>query len=359
MVLSDYVRNRSREPLDAIRELDRLTEQHRRDRAAAEQRARRDRDEADRLRAVLEERNASRKQFETMANEVRQQISLLETRLKEREAELGKASDLVKETENLIAQQRRSAEIEYSTAQGLIQELAKCEQERARQQRRLAEARRSALNECLGDQWARMVELTRSQEHRLHLIAARNALDAARHDDPEVSALYEARTEWKRILASPVPSLVMNSARAELERVESELDKRFPGCLALDPKAVSVDEIEELFFSISEPGLETVSLVHLPFGGDTWDSVSRGDGDPRAHLAVRMAWALITTLGLSSDNAEFVREGARCVVRVNRNLARVTDTVTLPLPQGGTVSFIMNPLPNEVREAFNDEDTAP
>jgi hypothetical protein len=202
-----------------------------------------------------------------------------------------------------------------------------------------------------------MLELTASQEDKKRGHEARRALEEARHRDARVGGLWEAREEWRRILSGPLSVLVRTTAQEALKRSEAELEKLFPGALDAALEESSNDEIAELYY---KPNSADGALrLFLPVAESAWKSMAAGGHGVESALASQLFWQFAKSLPVKMDNSEYLVEDGRCLLRTGLGEQAIGEvgTVRVSLGLGGSVAFILSPLPSEILEAMGDEDS--
>ena len=96
-------------------------------------------------------------------------------------------------------------------------------------QERLRKERDIAFEKYLEKVWTSLVKCEDEAETAGEALQALEHLNRARHDDPRVAELWEARQEWQRISQSAGPVQVRKTAGREVQRIEEEeIDVRFP-----------------------------------------------------------------------------------------------------------------------------------
>jgi hypothetical protein len=357
MTLQDILRERSREFLDAIQNTKIQLEKLRGERQAALDRARQSRADADAKRVTANDHANSVRVIEAQVVELERQIQELRSRLNARQAELKRSRDQQLAISSAISEQRKRERSELGAADNFDEEIEKTEKALDRDHSRLLEARRSALPAYLDYVWGRLLEHSRGSEQRRAAVDTRQRFEQERHQTPELASLWEAREEWKRIVNSTAPTLVIQTARSELARVERELETRFPGLWDALAGESAVTETEELFFRTVDATSST--SIPLPIPNETWKAIADGQAGNEEQLAMRLVWALAKAMPPSESESQLDPDGPHpsFVTKKSADEVELMDPLVLELPRGGRVSLILSPLPAEAHEAFANENS--
>lgn len=355
MGLEDVLRSRCRDSFDALSRLEQELDQRRRDRAAALERARRAREEVDRLRSSSAEREATVRRIRSQISDLEDQLQQLQARIEARQSELRECEAAYSEIARSVSEQRKLDRTDTDLAEALITEISNAEKALERERARLRDARRAALGDYLEALWERMRELAASQESNRSALEAHRNLEVQRHQDAEVATLWEAREEWRRIVQTSGPSLVVKTARAELDRIEAELEARFPGALRASQVRQGSSEIEELFVAPRPRGRG--SWIPLPIPLAIWRSIERGDRGAEEALGMRLIWALSRALPPSKHRGVFFAGDFCCGLSTEANENDLTqiESVALSMPGGMSVAFILSSLPPEVANVVAED----
>jgi hypothetical protein len=355
MTLDEILRSHCRDVAQALDRSGQLAEEARRNRVAALDRVRRAREEADRLRAARDERSKSSQILQSKIADLEDQLAGLQARIKGLQRELRESTDAAAISERQVAEQRKLERTDAELADRLAREIEAAETSLERERARLRDARRAALAEYLHRLWGRLREVFESHESRREAVEARRRLEEQRHQDAELASLWEAREEWRRILASSGPTLVIKTARAELDRIEAQLKSRFPGALDVTLSAQAPSEIEELFVASRRGHLS--AWVPLPIPLEVWRNLEAGGRGAAETIAMRLVWALARSVPQSAHDGAFFATDLYCGFATacpEQELTRIA-TVVLELPTGGSVSFLLSPLPAEVADVVSQE----
>lgn len=354
MTLEEILRSRCRDVALALDRAGQVAEETRRNRSAALDRVRRAREEAERLRAGGDERRKSTGILQSKIADLEEQLARLQARITELQRELQESDDARTAAERQVAEQRKLERSDTELAERLAREIESAEASLARQRGHLRDARRAALADYLDRLWGRLREVFESHESRREAVEARQRLEKERHQDAEIASLWEAREEWRRILASSGPTMVVKTARAELERIETALESRFPGALAAS-SSPAASEIEELFVAALPGALS--AWIPLPIPLEVWRSIESGGRGLPETIAMRLVWALTRNIRPSEHDGVFFAGDHYCGFATTcpeRELTTI-ETVLLDLPSGGSVSFLLSPLPQEVADVISQD----
>jgi len=280
----------------------------------------------------------------------------LHERLSERQREEEKVRFSIEDAQTLIGRLNKDEQSEQTNIQRIDEEIEIKEKEKERHKQRLLAACHSAFKRYLDDLWSRLLNLISAEDAMKEKTAARDNLRKARHEDPEIASLCEAREEWTRILSSAVISSVKATAKTELDKIKLELDRRFPGALEVDEKLTTIGEMEELFYLPSWQG--SALKVFLPIPVPTFESLNSSETQTPQKVAMQLIWSIVQSWHLRADNSCFQADGIQCVLKTQTPETEIARTpVSLQLPAGSSVSFIMSQLPNELMEALAHENS--
>jgi len=216
MTLQDLLRAHSREASDSIQHTKTEIERYRREKQAALERARQARADADAKRGASDEQSNSVRLVQSKISEIERQLQELRSRLQERQEELKRCQQQQTEIASQISEQRKRARSEDDAAETFEGKVAEAEAALRRDAGRLRDARRAALSAYLAELWKRVLEHSASAEQRSVANDTRRQFEQQRHQDPELASLWEAREEWKKIVSSSAPTLVLKTAKNEL-----------------------------------------------------------------------------------------------------------------------------------------------
>ncbi|MFI5399075.1 MAG: hypothetical protein ACHQ9S_26385 [Candidatus Binatia bacterium] len=355
MTLQDLLRTHSREAIDSIQQTKTLIDRYRRERQAALERTRQARADADAKRGVSDEQSNSVRLVQSKISEIERQLQELRSRLEERREELKRCQQEHTETEFQISEQRKRERNEHDEAEALERKVTEAEAALQRDADRLRDARRAAVSAYLDELWKHLLEHSASAQQRSVATDTRQKFEQQRHQDPELASLWEAREEWKKIVSSSAPTLVLQTAKTELARVENEINTRFPGIF----DALTVDrglaEIEELFFR--QEGDAGTVWMPLPIPMAVWKAIEEGGSTLPEQVGMRLVWSIAKAVSPSTHSSEFGAQGAHGYFTTDRLPEAVikADPVVLQLPGGGRVDLILSPFPPELAEVFGDE----
>ena len=117
--------------------------------------------------------------------------------------------------------------------------------------------------------------------------------------------LCDQRDQFRELIRLASVPAVSETLRRELERVEQELDGRYPGALSIDEKVPSIMLVEELYYHTGSD--ETLHIL-LPIAEEVWNGIGKGETGTEATCAMRFVWEMISGLGLKSSDGEFCFE---------------------------------------------------
>lgn len=358
MNLQDIVREQTRPISDLLKGTEKEIEDHLRNQVSAEARERELKREAGEMQPAISERERTLRDSQLKVQEIERQIAELQARLRERKKENERAETEHHASREESTQKLREAARARKEAEHWERKVAEGRERTTHHQRRLQEERRASLHKYLDGLWKDLVELEREATGGNEARAALERLTRARHDDARVAEMWEARQEWLRIAQSAGPPPVRETARREVQTIEADLEKQFPGALTA-ASTRSPDELMELYVFPREAGGYWLPLC-LP--AQVSGSLSAGDSGPSEALAARLLWCFARAIEIRQAEpwrSRFeVRDGyVAMILDSAHEESRDQPTLALPVAGGGRVTFILSELPAQIRGAVSDENT--
>jgi hypothetical protein len=334
-------------------------EEHLRNQGAAEARERKLKHEAGEIQSAISEQERTLRDLQLKAHEIQRQIAELQARLRERQRENERAEADHSRSREEQAQRLRDAAHARKEAEDWGRKVAEGRDRISQYRRRLQQERRASLQKYLDGLWTELIGLQQEVAGGNEARAAFEMLNRARHDNPHVAELWETRQEWLRIAQSAGPLPVRETARCEVQRIEGDLEKQFPGAL----KAASTrtpDELLELyFFAWTADGGYSLPLC-IP--NLVKESLDAGKSDPPETLAARLVWSFARAFEPPQTKAwrpRFEVQAEHLVMILDSVFEGGKDppTITFPVGTSGRVTFMLSELPAEIRGAMNNENT--
>jgi DNA repair exonuclease SbcCD ATPase subunit len=308
-----------------------------------------------RARGVVEERRRACDEIDERVKELERQLRDVERRLSERRGERDSARAELHAAESAGATKKKDVQTAEEEGRRISEAIDRAISARATHESRIRDRHRHAFCEYQGALWKRLLELATSQGERARQAGAYAAFENARRNDTEVAGLDEAHREWRKIAASAVAPAVKSAAKSELDRIEAQIESRFPGALEFERTRGLSSEIEEFYFLSSED--RKVQEIYVPIPESVYSSLGEGGSGREDDLAMRLAWSLIQALHPVPESAEFLCAGGLCVLRVESDAKSVGDAAAnLGGPIDGSIAIVLSPIPDVVREAISDED---
>jgi hypothetical protein len=303
----------------------------------------------------VDERSKSTRILQSKIADLEDQLAKLQGRLEGLQRELKESVEAGAGVERQVSEQRKLERADTDLAETLAREISQAEASLERERGRLRDARRAALAEYLDGMWQRLQHLLESHEDRKEAIESRRRLEKQRHEDAELAALWEAREEWRRILSSSGPTLVVKTAKAELNRIEAEIESRFPGALGAASSGQTLSEIEELFAGTRRGELS--AWIPLPIPLEVWRHLEAGGRGVPETLAMRLVWAFARHVPPSRYKGAFFAGDLCCGFATACSEQELTrsEAIVLHLASGASVSFLLSPLPPEVAEVVSED----
>lgn len=361
MNLIDIVRDQTRQIQDLLRGTEKEVEERIRNQVAAEESDRKLRQEAAELQPVVSERERTFRESQLKVQEIERQIAELQARLRERQKERERAEAEHTAAQGDAADRLRKAARARKEAEDWERQATEARERAEKYQRRLLEERRAAVQKYLGALWTQLLDDERKAASSAEARAALDGLNRARHDDPQVAELWEARLEWLRIAQSAGPPRVRETARAELKRIEDDLESRFPGALKVS-SAGPLEELEEVYFYHRATDDSCRLLLCIP--AEVCGSLDAGVSTAPEDLGTRIVWAFARGIEKKGNHpgawrSRFhVKDGYLVMTVEGRpEDMKNQEPITVLLAGGGRVVFMLCELLPEIRGAMDDEST--
>jgi hypothetical protein len=359
--LIDIVRDQTRQIQDLLKGTEKELEERIRNQVAAQERDRKLRQEAAELQPVVSERERTCRESQLKVQEIERQIAELQARLRERQKEHERAQAELTAAQGEVADRLRKAARARKEAEDWERQATEARERAEKYQRRLLEERRAAVQKYLAALWTQLLDVERKAASSAEARAALDGLNRARHDDPQVAELWEARLEWLRIAQSAGPPRVRETARAELKRIEDDLESRFPGALKVS-SAGALEELEEVYFY--HRATDDSCRLLLPIPAEVCGSLDAGVSAAPEDLAARIVWAFARGIETKGNHpgawrSRFHVKDGHLVMTVEGGPEDMKnhETITVLLAGGGRVVFMLCELPPEIRGAMDDEGT--
>jgi gas vesicle protein len=364
LTLQDTIREQTWEIVDALTLADRRRKDLISSKDAAEDAIKRAYTEITRHRALESERKRLVVEAEERLKEVQDRFEEINRQRQEILDRLTEKQETKEQAEKLLRESRSETEralgvvrTETERRDKGIGLLAEIEGEKLQYEGKLREAHRRSVDIYIQELERRVEQAFAGEEERSRRQTAAEAFRKARHDDNYIGDLCDQRDQFRELVRLATVPGVAETLRRELERVERELDKRYPGALSIEEKVPSQMLVEELHYLI---GSDELLRIVLPIPERVWNGISRGETGAEATGAMRMVWEMIIGLGLKPSDGEFRFENGYCVF-VARELKdddmNSIREFTLKLKSSATLTFRFSPFPSQVQEALLYEAT--
>lgn len=311
------------------------------------------------MQPAISERERTLRDSQLKVQEIDRQIKELQARLRERQKEHERVEAEYSAAKGAAADRLRDGQRARKEAEEWERKVAEVRERIQTYQMRLREERRAALRKYLAALWTRLLEADRKAASGMEARAELDRLNRARHDDPRVAELWEARQEWLRIAQSAGPPPVRETARREVQKIEEDLERRFPGALKV-ATAGTLDDLEEVYLCPRAAGDGWKLLLCIP--AEICESLNAGESASTQGLAARIIWAFARGIQNEGGHGEpwrsrFDVQQGYLVMFVDGGPENIKDreTIAVALSGGGRVTFMLSELPTEIRGAMNDE----
>lgn len=363
MTLQDTIREQTREIVDALT----LVSGRRKDvvsrQAAAEDRIKRASTEVTRQRTLENERKRLVSEAEERLKEAQVRLDDIERQRQEILERWSEKRDAKEQAEVLLKESRQETEravgiVRTETERideevGLLNEI---EAEKLRYERQLREAHRLSVDIYVRELEKRVEQAFAGEEERNRRQTAADAFKKARHEDNYIGDLCDQRDQFRELIRLATVPAVAETLRRELERVEQDLNRKYPGALSIDEKVPPLMSVYELYYLVGSDGL---LRVVLPITEPVWNGIRSGETGAEATCAMRMVWEMISGLELRSNDGEFRFENGYCMFvanELNADDMSIREFI-LRLRNSATLTFRLSPFPSQVQEGLLYEAT--
>jgi hypothetical protein len=364
MTLQDTIREQAREIVGDLALIDGKRKDIISWQAATDDRIKRVYTEITRNRALENERKRRVAEAEERLKEVqikfdeinRQRQESLD-RLTEKQEEKEQAEKLLKEARSDTERALGVVRSETESRDERTELLNNIEGEKLEYEVRLKEAYRRSVEIYIREMEKRIEQAFASEEERNRRQEKADEFKKARHEDQHIGDLCDQRDQFRELIRFATVPGVAETLRRELERVEQELESKYPGALSIDIKMPPIMSVEELYFLIDPDGF---LRVMLPISEQVWNGISKGATDAEATCAMRMVWGMISGLELTSSDGEFRFENGYCMFvtkSLNADDMTIKGDFTLQLRNSTTLTFRISPFTAEVQEGLLYEET--
>lgn len=361
MTLQDAIREHTRDAADSLN----LVDGRRRDaaarQAAAEERIKRASTEITKQRTLENERKRLVAEADERLKETQLRLDEIDRQRQELLERWTERAEAKESAERLLRESRSETEHAEGAYRKATEErdkeiasLRQVEEEKLRYESRLRDAIRKAVNTYLHELGGRVEQALVSEEERARRQMQAEAFRRARHEDFEIGNLCDQRDQFRELIRLTKVPAVAETLRRELDKVERELNARYPGALAIDEKPNPVMLVEDLYFLTGSDGL---LRILMPVDQQIWERIREGDTGPEATCAMKIVWEVINGLKLSSEDGEFRLEDGRCVFLANAQSGDDVATrgdFAMSL-KNSSITFRLSSLPAQVQEALSYE----
>lgn len=171
-----------------------------------------------------------------------------------------------------------------------------------------------------------------------------------RTKDPTVMELWEARQELKMLFDSSDVPRVKNKINHELDQIEQEIEKLFPGALSMVGISSKSVDVRQLYYGIDG----NTNIIYLPIGPDSWRELRSKEADADLENACfGLVWAIGREMGRYSESMRMYCDGSYVILEyVPLDETDHPKSVNMPLPASKTLSLMLERLPQEVEVAI-------
>lgn len=358
MTLQDTIRECTRDAADSLALVDRRQKDLISGQLAAEERIKRASTEITGHRALESERRRLVTEAEERLKEVQAKLDEIERQRQEALERWAEKRDAKEQAERLLKESRSETEKaldivrrETESRDKGVEVLSGIDAEKLQYEVRLRDAYRRSVDIYIRELERRVEQAFAGEEERNRRQAAAEAFKKARHEDQHIGDLCDQRDQFRALIPQATVPAVADTLRRELDRVEQELDRRYPGALSIEEKVPSLMLVEDLYYLTDSDGL---LRFFVPIEEQVWRRISDGDTGAQASCAMRMIWEVISGLRLESTDGEFRFEGGYCMFVANDLSAdeMSINEITLRIKNSATLRFRFSPFPAQVQEAL-------
>ncbi len=359
MALVDLIRENTKDIRDTLAEIERTRQEYVSERNAAEERFKRASSDISLHHKQQESKKENLHTLDSLIRNINREIDELEIKkqqllshLLEEQQKLDESKQMLSESETLVNKAQRAARDEQKKLEDIERRLTEIDQQKMRFQNTLNDQHRRSLLQYLSES-ARLIETEfQEQTSRSQSLKSFEAFKRARHERRDVADLCDARDEWKRLLKTAAVPSVRSSAEAEVQKIESSIEKLFPGALCAESTIRHADYIEELYY-FSKP--EGKTCVVMPITTEVWMSIQQGNHSSAERVATFLFSAIGKAIAQRPQDAHFESDDTFVlfVCKIGDDTLRELNSIVIPLPGGGSITFILADLPSEIQEALS------
>lgn len=357
MTLDEIVRGQTRDVRDALEKIEARYSDLLQQKNAADDRLKRAFTEIKHQRTLENERRRLLVEIEGRIHEIQQRVDEIERqrqelieRLMERRDEKEKAEKLLRDVIQTAETEQHTVREARSTIDTVARTLDDVEKDKEHSKGLLRSASINSLDIYLAELSRRLDQAYASEEERQRRQAALEAFKRARHEDREIADLCDQRDQYRDLAGRATVPGVKATLQEALDKVEEELQRRYPGALSLQDTVPEVGSIAQLPYLTDA---DEAVIVFLPIAESVWRAVENGEVVPATNRAMQFVWSLIEGLGLKPSYGEFRSDRGRIVFRLDAKCcdlgALTTATFSMQTPKG--ITFALSPVPAEVKEA--------
>ncbi len=363
MTLQDVARQQTQDIRDSLIQIDRRRAVLMSERSSAEDRRKRASTEVTRQQAIEEERKRLVAKMDNEVQELQQQLDEIDRqrteligRFLEKQDEKGGAEHHSKEARQATERARLIVHEAKAANDKADKELKEIQSEKSRYESRLREAYVRSLDIYLSELSERIEQTLAGQEERQRRLEASEAFKTARHEDREIGDLCDQRDQFRQLIEmASVPGVKVTLGMA-LQKIEEELQRRYPGALSIEDTVQELVLNEALHYYKDRGGKTSIIL---PISELDWTGIEKGEKGARTTTAMRLVWSMVKEGGLKKVDGEFHIQDGRCIFASNfsEDEMAALEGFSLSVPPSPALIFRFCPLPLEIEEALVYEAT--
>ncbi len=180
-----------------------------------------------------------------------------------------------------------------------------------------------------------------------------NSFKAACKSDPQLSALWQARLDWFRMLKSSDSPAVKRAARREIVQIDNEFEKHFPGVLSIRKPEGHKTLAGELSVVFDPQG---TMQIHLPVQQEVWENIAQGETGFSEESVMRFLWHFARALDIDATALEFTTTRGLITLTIRADAVRqFADKIIMELPGESEITFDLIRMPEEIQEVMHNE----
>lgn len=361
MTLMELVRENTFQIRDDISKLEQLKQEKISDLNSTNERIKRCGSDISSNNRQLEERKTRFTAIEQRESSLLKEIDDLETRRQQLLTDLlncrqdvDSARKILEDAKIQRSQAQRSFAEENKKIESLRRDLKDLEADYEKHKKRLGAIHIQALRKYLQNLENSIQQEFQEQANRKDSLIALQDLRKLRHEKRDIGDLCDARDELRKVLKGVMVPAVKTTIQTELDKIEIQIEKLFPGALSVEMITKDSDFIEEIYYCVDHKGR---LHLFLPVSVEIWESLELGKQTVKERAAAHLFFSIARGINFEAGKVKYCCKHNFIVLisEYSDNFFLQKGDLSIGLPGGGTFSFIPSLLPDEIQESLNEE----